>query len=106
MSVSMTWENKGMAPCYRNYVLAFRIRERDGDRQVILKAETDIRKWLPGRHSVNEMITLPTDFPMGACRLSLAVVSPENMTPGIRLAIKGNVEDGWYPLGNLSGSTP
>ncbi len=106
MSVSMIWENKGMAPCYRNYVLAFRIREVDGDRQVILKAGTDIRKWLPGRYSVNEMITLPTDFPMGECRLSLAVVSPENMTPGIRLAIKGDVEDGWYPLGNLFGSTP
>ena len=40
------WENQGVAPCYRRFPLALRLKGQG--RAEVLPADADIRDWLPG----------------------------------------------------------
>jgi hypothetical protein len=93
------WENKGVAPSYRRFPLALRLKGASG--AAVLATDADIRKWLPGDNLHDGAVFLPPDLPGGEYTLSLALVDPDTREPRVRLAIEGREPDGWYSLGTV-----
>ncbi len=93
------WENRGVAPCYRDFPLAIRLVHPD--RTLILLTDADIRKWLPGDSLFDDAVFLPADLPEGEYHLQLGIVDPRTSEPIIKLAIAGMSSDGWYPMGAI-----
>ena len=94
------WENKGVAPCYREFPLAVRLR--NAQHTEVLVTAADIRKWLPGDNLYDDAVFIPNAMPEGDYDLSIALVDPTSRQPKVKLAIEGLEPDGWYKLGKLS----
>jgi len=94
------WENRGVAPCYRMFPLALRLKS--GKRTEIFILDADIRDWLPGDIVYDSSISLPYDMPEGEYDLELAIVDQRTRIPKVKLAIKGRTPDGWYSLGKIT----
>ena len=94
------WENQGVAPPYRQFPLALRLK--NAQRTVEFRTAADVRKWLPGDNLYNDAVFLPADLPVGDYELDLAILDPPTGKPKVRLAIEGRQPDGWYPLGRLA----
>jgi hypothetical protein len=94
--INMWWFNAGVAPVYRDYLLALEI----GDTVVPLDA--DIKQWLPGDSVYENTVPIPRGVKPGKYRLRVALIDPQTRTPAIRLAIAGRESDGWYDLGEIA----
>ena len=94
------WENKGVAPIYKQYKFAFRLK--NSDRTEILVTDADILTWLPGDVIYDDTVFLPPDMPEGTYDLDLALVCPVSHQPKVKLAIGGVKDDGWYSMGKIS----
>lgn len=93
------WENKGVAPCYKKWPLAIKLKsEKDS---VIFLTDADIRHWLPGDNLYDNSVFIPVNFTPGYYDLQLALVDPSTRKPRILLAIEGKNKDGWYDLGKI-----
>lgn len=101
LSVSMIWKNVGVAPPYRDYLLAVRLTNARSKETIVLAGETSIKGWLPGEINVTESYKLPEDIKPGNYELAIAIIDPVTRKPAIRLAIAGRAEDGWYPLSKI-----
>jgi hypothetical protein len=54
------WENKGVAPCYREFPLAVRLA---GEKtSAVMLTSADIRKWLPGDIVHDDAVFVPADL--------------------------------------------
>ncbi|MFO7670094.1 MAG: DUF4832 domain-containing protein [Bacteroidales bacterium] len=93
------WENKGVAPVYRNFRFALRLKNQE--KTEVLVTDANLLTWLPGDIVYNDKVFLPHDFPEGAYDLELAIISPTTHEPKVKLAIKGVNEEGWYPMGKI-----
>ena len=93
------WENKGVAPCYRRYPLALRLR--GGGKAAVLETGADIREWLPGDNLYDNAVFVPADMPAGDYQLDIAIVDAQTREPKVKLAIEGRRDDGWYELGAI-----
>jgi hypothetical protein len=89
-------ENVGVAPIYRPYALAFRLRQ--GDACEILLSSADVTQWLPGDVWLDERLSLPPTLRPGQVAVEVALVDPESHQPRVRFAIDGTRDDGWHPL--------
>jgi len=100
LSISLRWENTGVASPYGDYRIALRLASEGAptERFVSLTGRS-IRGWLPGTTNVTESLAAPREWRSGNYRLAVAVVDPSSREPAVRLAIEGRAEDGWYPLG-------
>ena len=94
------WENKGVAPCYKKFPLALRLK--NDKLAAAVKTEADIRTWLPGDIVFNNSIAIPDDVTPGEYELQIGVVDPETGKPNLKLAIAGIDPDGWYNLGSIA----
>ena len=99
------WENKGVAPIYRQFPLAFRLRNDQSS--TVLLTEVDIRDWMPGDNLYNDAVFIPHDLPPGDYELEMALVEPvreadREPQPAIQLPVDARTEDGWYTLGNIT----
>ena len=92
------WDNKGVAPCYKPFRLALRIRGSGGNN--ILPTDADITSWLPGDNLYDSKVYLPAQMTPGQYLLDLAIID-DTEKPRIRLPIEGRLEDGWYQLGKV-----
>ncbi len=93
------WENKGVAPCYGNYVLALRLV--NGDHEIILPTTAEIKQWLPGDIVYEDAVFIPGDIKPGIYELQIGILDPLLSVPRIRLANGGRTEAGWYTLDKL-----
>jgi hypothetical protein len=93
------WENKGVAPSYRPFRLALRLRNSQSS--LILPAQADLRSWLPGDNLCDEAVAVPEDVAPGDYELDLAVLGVETDQPAVKLAIAGRRPDGWYAMGAI-----
>jgi hypothetical protein len=93
------WENKGVAPCYRQWPLALRLK--GSARTEILLTDADLRKWLPGDNLYDNAVFVPADLPAGEYDLQIGVLDPQSREPKVKLAIAGMQPDGWYALGRI-----
>jgi hypothetical protein len=99
MPVHMWWLNAGVAPVYREYVLALELRSSGGS--AVIRADADVRKWLPGDAVYDGSVYVPDTVKPGAYRLRVALLDPRTGVPAIKLAIEGRQPDGWYDLGEI-----
>ena len=93
------WENKGVAPCYREFPLALRLKS--AQRSAVMTTAADIRTWLPGDVVYDDGVFVPADLAPGEYELAIAIVDPASREPKVKLAIAGMEPDGWYPLGKI-----
>ena len=94
------WENKGVAPCYRKFPLALRLK--NNERTEIFLTEADISRWLPGDNLYDNAVFLPPDMPEGDYDIEIAILDPRTRKPKVKLAIEGITPDGWYRIGEIS----
>ncbi len=94
------WENKGVAPCYRPWPLALRLK--GPQRTEVLLTDADIRQWMPGDNLFDSAVFIPADLPAGEYRLQLGIVDPRTRRPRVKLAIEGRDCEGWYDLGAVT----
>jgi hypothetical protein len=93
------WENKGVAPCYRDFRLALRLV--GPQRSQVLLTDADVRGWLPGDSLYDDRVFVPADLPEGDYQLQVGLVDRDTRQPRVRLAIEGRADDGWYPMGRI-----
>lgn len=93
------WENKGVAPCYRRWPLALRLK--GAQRTEVFETDADIRGWLPGDAVYDSAVFVPAEMPVGEYELGIALLDPQTRAPKVKLAIAGVGGDGWYPLGKV-----
>jgi len=93
------WENKGVAPVYRNYRLALRLKSPE--KKKVLVTDANLLTWLPGDIVYDDKVFLPHDMPEGTYDLELAIIAPATHEPKVKLAISGLNEEGWYPMGKI-----
>ena len=94
------WENKGVAPCYKDYTLAIRLKTNG--REEIFITDAKVKEWLPGDIVYDHTVFVPDDFPPGACDVQIAIVDKIKHEPRVNLAIEGKGNDGWYQLGKIN----
>ena len=97
MKIAAWWENLGVAPCYKNYLLAYRLR--DDNCSHILISDADLLSFLPGDILHNTGMRLSETVPAGDYTLDVAIVDKLGYNPRVKLAIEGLRSDGWYDLG-------
>ncbi|MFC5407111.1 DUF4832 domain-containing protein [Cohnella soli] len=93
------WENLGVAPCYKNFPLALRLRNEQTNEQFMTNA--DIRDWMPGDSLFDSAIWIPANMPLGHYQLELAILNRHTGQPAIQLGNTGRQPDGWYALGSV-----
>lgn len=107
LTLTLDWENVGVAPPYRDDRLALRLRPHAGGGPPwVWVSETTIRGWLPGAHRTALSFDVPLSLQPGRYELALGVVEAIRRQPVVRLAILGRDAEGWYPLGPLDISPP
>jgi hypothetical protein len=93
------WDNKGVAPVYRKYLLALRLKSQS--QSAVLITDADVNSWYPGDNLYDDGVFVPRDIPAGNYQLQIAIVDVGSHEPRVNLAISGREADGWYPLGNI-----
>jgi hypothetical protein len=99
MSFTSWWDNKGVAPCYKKFSLALRLK--NDEKAEILITGADIRTWLPGDNLYDNSVSIPSDMPRGQYDLQIGIIDPLSNKPKVKLAISGKQPDGWYHLGKI-----
>mgnify|MGYP000930089364 CR=1 FL=1 len=101
-TVSIQWENAGVAPPYRDYRLAIRLRPGDSKTGPSdHMTDTSIRGWLPGRHRTDSTLQLPAELAPDRYEVAVGVVDPRDRQPAVRLANAGRDAEGWYRISEL-----
>ena len=95
MPVTSWWVNKGVAPAYSDYTLAFAIDD------AVIPTAADLKKWLPGDQVFDGALYVPESLKPGQHKIRVAILDPRTRQPAIKLAIEGRQPDGWYELGAI-----
>ena len=93
------WDNKGVAPIYKKFLLAIRLTNEK--RSEVLITDADITTWLPGDNLYDDAVFVPIDMPAGIYQLQISIVDPQSHDPKVNLAIEGRDLKGWYQLGKI-----
>lgn len=93
------WANKGVAPCYKKFPLALRLK--NDEKTEIVLTNADIRTWLPGDNLYDDSVLVPSDTPPGQYDLQIGILDPQSNKPKVQLAISSKLPDGWYHLGKI-----
>ena len=80
------WENKGVAPCYHPFRLAFRLHGREHS-VVLISAPTSAPG--AGENLCDGAMALPADLPAGQYDRAIGIVGEQSDTPKVKLAIAG-----------------
>ena len=105
LPVDSEWENLGVAPPYRNYLIAFKlipvIRIPESTEINDPKYNVDIKKWLPGIHHLNLDLHIPASVKPGKYNLAVALKDPYSLEVAVKLGIEGMDSQGWYNLSEV-----
>jgi hypothetical protein len=99
LPVTSWWDNKGVAPLYKDY--KFAVRLKNTQRTEIFCTSANLLTWLPGDILHDENLYIPLDMPVGIYDLEIAIVAPVSLKPTVKLAIEGLNKEGWYPMGKI-----
>lgn len=97
-----SWANVGVAPVYRGYRVAYRLRDAGGSVAVMQVSKADLTTWLPGGHQLDEELALPVSMSAGSYFLEVAVLDVVEDNPAIQLGIDGRQDDGWYTVSGVT----
>jgi hypothetical protein len=93
-------ENVGVAPIYRRYEFALRLRQRERD-AIIPLADVDVRTWLPGDIWMDRAVPVPEGFRPGWAQLAAGMIDPETQQARVRFANTEEFSDRWLDLGGI-----
>jgi hypothetical protein len=93
-------ENVGVAPIYRKYDFALRLRQGDREEIVTLK-EVDPRTWLPGDTIIETRVQLPAGFKPGFVHLAAGLIDPLTREARVSFAAKELLGNHWLALGGI-----
>ena len=93
------WDNKGVAPCYKDFRLALRLK--NDKRAEVLATEANIKSWLPGDNLYDDAVFVPSDMPAGEYDIQIGIIGRFCDEPKVKLAIAGRGADGWYTMGKI-----
>lgn len=99
LSITSLWENVGVAPLYKGYRLAMRVKGQQ--RTELFMTDANLLQWLPGDIVYDQQFKLPETLPAGRYSIDIALLSPSTIQPAVKLAIKGITPDGWYKMGDI-----
>jgi len=98
LTVRSDWENRGVAPIYHPWPLAYRLRSPDDHVVAQWTSGADLERWLPGGHEANDTVRVPEDAPPGRYSLDVGILDESGSTPIVEIAIVGKRADKWYPV--------
>jgi hypothetical protein len=105
LHVESEWENLGVAPPYRNYIISFKLipvnRQSKSTELEDPQYNTDIKKWLPGKHQLNLDLQVPASVKPGKYNIAVALKDPYTKEVAVKLAIEGIDAQGWYNLSEV-----
>jgi hypothetical protein len=93
------WDNRGVAPIYKKFLLAVRLT--NGKRSEVMITDADITTWLPGDNLYDDAVFIPRDMPAGIYQLQIGIVDRQTREPRVNLAIDGKDAEGWYSIGKI-----
>jgi hypothetical protein len=93
-------ENVGVAPLYRRYDFALRLRQGDRE-EIIVLDDVDIRQWLPGDAIIEKRVPLPASIRPGWAELAAGLVDPATKEARVSFAVKEVFSDRWLALGGI-----
>jgi hypothetical protein len=99
LSFKSWWDNKGVAPIYKKFLLAIRLSNENTSKVIITGA--DINSWFPGDNLFDDAVFVPGDMPAGMYQLQIGIVDCQSHEPKVNLAIEGRDSLGWYSLGRI-----
>jgi hypothetical protein len=102
LSLSISVENKGVAPFYYDWPLAIYLISADGEVMLETELDVDIKSWLPGLHTFSESVNIPADIESGSYDVKLAILDPETGKPGVMFANTDKDDVGRYLVGKLT----
>ncbi len=88
--VDATIINEGVAPFYYPWPVEFALLDKS--KTVVSSQELtswDVRRWLPGKHSLTATIAIPSTLAGGIYTVSLAILDAYTRKPGVRFANTG-----------------
>lgn len=93
------WDNKGVAPIYKKYLLAIKLK--NDKRSEVILTNADINSWFPGDNLYDDAIVVPREMPAGTYQMQIGIVDRQSHEPKVQLANKGRDAEGWYTVGNI-----
>ncbi len=99
IAIQSWWFNAGVAPVYRDYQLAFRLKS--GAESAVVRTDAQLRNWLPGDAVWDGSVYVPDNLPAGNYEIAVGILDPRLEKPAIQLAIEGRDAEGWYPVGQV-----
>ncbi len=100
LSFTSWWENQGVAPCYKDFTPAIRLKSGNRE-EVMVVPDVNLKSWLPGDIVFDDAVFVPLDLPAGTYDIQIALVDRLKHKPRVNLAIEGKVDGGWYQLGKI-----
>jgi len=104
LNLRATVVNDGVAPFYFGWKPAVVFIDSGGR----VRAEValgdpawDPGAWLPGERELALGVKVPRTLPAGRYSLGFGIIDPATKRPGIRLAQKGRLPSGWYPIAGV-----
>jgi len=102
MLVRSSWENKGVAPIYHPWPLAYRLRASTDEVVATWESRADLASWLPGSHPVEDIVVIPAGVPSGTYSLDVAILKEDASAAHVEIAIAGKRPDKWYPVSEVT----
>jgi hypothetical protein len=101
LSVSMTWENKGIAPPYRDFRVAFRLKDSSGNviNGSTVISDLTVQGWLPGPAFFNSAVyNVPSGIAAGNYNLEIGVVFHADAGTVLPIVVNERNDDFWVPV--------
>jgi hypothetical protein len=95
------WKNVGVAPIYHPWPLAYRLRNSNDQVVSMWISPEDLRRWVPGSYEVEDVATVPNSVAAGNYSLDVAILTEDETTAHVKLAVQGVRRDGWYPISSV-----
>ncbi len=101
--IQSRWDNRGVAPIYHAWPLAYRLRSRTDQVIVQWTSPADLKQWLPGpSQEVVDKVVVPETVSPGSYSLDVAILSEDRGSAYVELAIEGKRTDRWYPVSRVT----
>jgi Domain of unknown function (DUF4832) len=102
LTVTISVENKGVAPFYYDWPLVLYLLSSDQQVVVQQTLNIDIKTWLPGTSNNADSFEIPATVAAGKYNMYLAILDPDTQQPGVMFANTGRDEQGRYLVSILS----
>jgi hypothetical protein len=98
-----SWENVGVAPVYRPWPLAYRLRNEAEQVVAQWTSSANLKQWLPGeQYRVEDAPVIPEHLPGGVYQVDVAVLDEGGRSALVDLAIAGRRADRWYRVSTVT----